>query len=234
MARHHPTAHRIPRDAEPSSDDVFVERVLETSAWAKENSRLLIVSATVVVLLLLGFLYYRSFTNRLRNSAEVQLSAIRPTVASGNAALAVRDLDAFVARFSNTPAAREARLLLGEAHLNAGQAQLAIDAVQPMANDLGDPLGVSAAFLLAGAHEAAAQPDQAVQAYTSIADDAPYDYQKVRALDAAARVRFEQGNPAAAVQLYDRILGILPIDSPERPVYQLRRGEASARVPAGS
>jgi predicted negative regulator of RcsB-dependent stress response len=234
MARHHPTAHRIPRDVPPSSDDVFVERVLETSAWAKENSRLLMVAGSVVLLLLLGFLYYRSYTTRLRNTAEAQLSAIRPTVTSGNAALAVRDLDAFVARFGNTPAAREARLLLAEAHLNAGQPQPAIEAVRDMANDLDNPLGVSAAFLLGGAYETSAQPDQAVEAYIRIADDATHDFQKVRALDAAARIRYEQGNPGAAVQLYDRILNILPEGDPERPVYLLRRGEASARAPAGT
>lgn len=234
MARHHPTAHRIPRDVQPSSDDIFVERVLETSAWAKENSRLLIVGGTVVLLLLLGFLYYRSYSTRLRNTAESQLSAIRPTVVSGNAALAVRDLEAFVARFGNTPAADEARLLLAQAQLNAGQAQQAIEPIQSMAANLDTPMGVSAAFLLGAAQEASAQQDQAVATYERIASGATHDFQKVRALDSAARVRFEQGNPGAAVQLYDRILNLLPEGDPERPVYQLRRAEAAARAPAGT
>jgi predicted negative regulator of RcsB-dependent stress response len=233
MARHHPTARRIPRDVPPATDDVFVERVLETSVWVKENTRTLVISVTVILVLLVGFLYYRSYTTRLRNTAESQLTMIRPTVASGNAALAIRDLEAFVVRFGNTPAAAEARLLLAQAHLDGGQAQQAIEQVQRMADRVNDPLGVSAAFLLAGAYEMSAQPDQAIATYMRIADGARHDFQKIRALDSAARVRFERGDAAGAVQLYDRILNLLPDTDPERPVFLLRRAEATARVPAG-
>ncbi len=234
MTRHHPTARRIPRDVQRSSDDLFVERVLGSTAWAKENSRLLTIAMVAVAVLLLGFLYYRTYSSRLREAAESQLTSIRPTVASGNAALAVRDLEAFLARYGNTPAADEARLLLAQAHLEGGQAQSAIEPVRAMAQDVDEALGVSAAFLLGAAYEASAQPDQAINTYLSVADGARHDFQKVRGLDAAARVRFEQGDAVGAVQLYDRVLGLLPDDDPDRAIYTLRRAEAAARAPAGT
>jgi predicted negative regulator of RcsB-dependent stress response len=232
MARH-PTARRVPPPP-PTADDVFIERVLETTAWAKSHTRLLVIGAATLAVLLAGFFYYRNYTTALRNRAETELTLIRPTVLSGNASLAVRDLEAFLARYGNTPTAREARLLLAQAYLESGQAQNAIQQVEPLASNVDDPLGVSAAFLLAGAQEAMAQPDRAVETYLRIADDADQTFQKQRALDAAARIRFEQGNAAAAVQLYDRLLGSIEQDNPDRPIYELRRAEAAARSQAGA
>ncbi|MCI0432447.1 MAG: tetratricopeptide repeat protein [Gemmatimonadetes bacterium] len=228
MARH-PTAHRVPRDA-PSSDDAFVARVLETSVWAKQNTRRLFIAIFAVLVLVLGISYYRNYTTRLHDRAETELTQIRPTVLSGNAALAVRDLEAFVDRFGSTPAAREARLLLAQAYLETAQPRLAIAQVQDLAAEPSDPMGFAAGLLLGAAHEALAEPDQAAEAYLRLADGARFPFQRAAALDAAARIRFEQGNAAAAVQIYDRILSLIPGNDPDRPIYELRRAEAAARA----
>jgi len=228
MARH-PVARRVQRQTtEP--DDVFVERVLETSVWARQNARLLIVAATAVVVLVSGFLYYRNYTVKLRDAAETQLSAIRQTVVSGNSALAIRDLEEYMTRFGSTDAGPEAIVLLGRAYLDNGEPQKAIDLLSDPARNLARPLGVATAVLLAAAYEAAVQEDRAVQVYLDIADRAPYEYQKHDALDNAARIRMETGDAAGAVQLYDRLLLLLDDTDPLRPVIQLRRGEAAARA----
>ncbi len=229
MARH-PTAHRVPRDTAAEAEDNFVTRVLESSAWAKENVRTLTVAAILVGVLLASITYYRNYTIRLRDRAETELTAIRPTVLSGNAPLAVRDLEGFLGRYGSSPTAREARLMLAQAYLETGQAQSAVDQVRELAEQPGQPMGFSAGMLLGAAYEALAQPDEAAAAYLRIADGARFTFQKAGALDAAARVRFEQGNPTAAVQIYDRILSLLPEDDPDRPIYELRRAEAAART----
>lgn len=228
MARH-PTSRRVQRQtSEP--DDVFVERVLETSVWARQNARILIIAVTAFVLLVSGFLYYRNYTVKLRNAAETQLSAIRQTVVSGNSALAIRDLEEYMTRFGGTEAGPEATVLLGRAYLDNGEPQKAIDLLAGPARNLASPLGVSTALLLASGYEAAVQEDRAVQVYLDIADRAPFDYQKHEALDNAARIRMETGNAAGAVELYDRLLQSLDETDPLRPVIQLRRGEAAARA----
>lgn len=228
MARH-PTARKIKRQqSEP--DDVFVERVLETSAWAKENSSRLIIGVITLIVVAGLFLYYRNFTRELRDRAETQLSAIRQTVLSGNSALAVRDLEQYLDSYGDTDAAPEARLLLGRAYLENGEPQKAIDLLTGQTANLRGPLAVPMANLLASAYEASGQADQAVTEYLRIADNAPYDYQKWDALESGARVRLQSGDPQGSVELLDRLLQAMPETDPRRQVIELRRGEAAARA----
>lgn len=231
MARH-PTAHRVPRDAS-AAEDTFIGRILGGSVWAKQNSRKLIIGVTAVAVIALGLTYYRNYTVRLRDRAETELTQIRPTVLSGNAPLAVRDLEAYLGRFGGAPAASEARLMLAQAYLETGQAQKALDQVSDMASDASAPMGFAAGMLVGAAHEALAQPDEATDAYLRVGDRARFTFQKATALDAAARVRFDQGNPTAAVQILDRVLSLIPEDDPDRPIYELRRAEAAARASSG-
>jgi hypothetical protein len=228
----HPTARRTPREAAPP-DDVFVESVLEGSVWAKQNARILTITVSTVLVIVLGFLYYRNYRSRLRDVAETQLTQIRTTLLAGNAALAINDLDTFLSRFGSTPTASEARVLLARAYLENQEPQKAIDVISSQARDLQASLGVQSAMLLADAYESAVQEDRAVEVLLRVGSGAPYDYQRRLALENAARVRLEQGNAQAAVDLYDRILKDLPIESPERSLYQLRRAEAAAKLSAG-
>jgi predicted negative regulator of RcsB-dependent stress response len=229
MARH-PGARKAQRQQQAQPDDIFVERVLESSAWAKENSTRLIIGGIALVVVVFLALYYRNYRTELRDRAETQLSAIRTTVLSGNAALAIRDLTTYMASYGDTDAGEEARLLLGRAHLDSGEPQSAIEVLSGNVGDLADPLGVPGALLLAGAYEAAGQADQAVAEYIRIADGAPHEYQRHDALEAAGRIRFQTGDPQGAVEIYDRLLGAMPDSDPQRAVIELRRAEAAARA----
>jgi predicted negative regulator of RcsB-dependent stress response len=228
----HPTARKVHRPP-PTADDVFVERVLETSAWARTHQRALIIAGVAVGALLGGTLIYRNHRANVLDNAATELTQVRQTALAGNHALAVRDLERFLDRFGDTPSAAEARLMLGEAYLDSGQPQNAIEAVGDQAADLNEPLGVPAAFLLASAFEAANQLDRAEAEYLRIAERAPLVFQKERAWDAVARLRTERGDNAGAVQAYDRLLEILPTDNQDRVVYEMRRAEVQARATAG-
>jgi tetratricopeptide (TPR) repeat protein len=224
MTPRHPTARRVQRENQPE-EDAFVAKVLETSTWARENSRLITITTIVVAIIVVGFLYYRNQRVTLRDRAETELSQVRTSALSGNAALAVRDLETFLQRFGETAAAPEARLLLGKAYIETGEPAKTVVLLKDQAADPTSSMGF----------EAAAEPDQAVATYLQIGDRAPADYQKATALENAARVRLEQGNAAGAVEIYDRILSIVPDDSPDRPVIEMRKAEAAARaLDAGS
>ena len=228
MARH-PTARRVHREA-PSSDDAFIEGVLRASAWAKERSKPLTIGAIVLVALVAGTILFRNHRAALRAAAATQLAQIRQTAQSGNDALAIRDIQTYLDQYGGTPSANEARLLLADVAIRAGQPQTAIDAVEPISRDLDEPLGTPAAFLLAASHEAAQQADRAEQIYLRIADGAPYVFQRERALDDAARIRMEQGNAAGAAEAYGWIIELLPLDDPNRAIYEMRRAEAQTRA----
>jgi predicted negative regulator of RcsB-dependent stress response len=230
----HPTARRVHRPVE-SGDDRFVAGVLESSAWAKKHGRVLIIAGVLLALLLLGFLFYRSQTAATRERAAIELERVRATLLSGNTALAANELEAFVGQYGGTPAGREARLLLGQAHLEAGQPQQAAEAVQSLARSADAPLGASAGFLLGAAHAAAGQPERAEEAYLRVAGNARFDFQRLEALDRAALLRLERGNAAGAAELYQRALDMIPEDrAGDRAVFRMRHAEAQARAQAGA
>jgi tetratricopeptide (TPR) repeat protein len=228
----HPTARRVHRPAD--ADDVFVERVLETTVWARTHQRRIVIFGVTALVLALSFLWYRNFRSTLSERAASELTTVRQTVLSGNMALAVRDLETYLETYGGTPQAREARLLLGQSYLETNQPQKAVETIQAQAGNLGDPLGPSSAFLLADAHEALGDFPRAEEVLLRIADGAPVSFQKERALDAVARIRTERGDAAGAVAAYDRLLALLSETSPDRVVYDMRRAEAQARASAGS
>ena len=223
----HPTARRVHREAD-SPDDAFVANVLEASVWAKKNSRLLLIAGIVLVVGVLGTLYYVNYRAQMREQAGARLNQVRQTVASGNPTLAARDLQTFIEQFGNTPAGDEARLLLAQVHLHANAPEKALDVAAPLAGDKDDVLGATAALLQAAAYEQAKQLEQAEQTYLSVADQAPFSYQRYQALDRAAILRMDAGNAAGAAELYRRILESAPETLPQRPLYELRLGEAEA------
>lgn len=229
MPARHPTARRIHKD-QATADDAFIARVLEISAWVKVHRRALTVGVIAIVLALATGVYYRNSRAAISTRATAELATLRQAVASGNRAVAIQDLQTFIGRFGGTPAAAEARLLLGQLQLEEGNADQAIQTLSSVADDLDHPLGASAAFLVGAAHEAANRSGDAERVYLRIADGAQFPYQRQDALDAAARIRLDRGDFAGAVALYDRLLGMLPEDAPERALYEMRRAEAQART----
>lgn len=226
MARH-PTARRVhKKHQEP--DDVFVERVLESAVWARENRNRIIAAVVILAVVVAGTLYWRYTSRATAESAALALIQLRSVAQGDNPAITIRAAEDFLVQYGGTPSGDEARLVLATAQLRANQAGAALDALNDLPDDPANPLGVSAAFLRAAAHEQNAALPQAEAIYTRIADRARFDFQKIRALDALARLRTEAGNPAGAVQAYDRILQLIPTGNPERPVYEMRRAEAEA------
>jgi hypothetical protein len=226
-----PTARRVHRD--PAPDDVFVARVLETSAWAKHNSRILVIGGIVTAVVVIGVLYFMASRQTQRAQAATQLTQVRAVSLSGNSQLAIRELEQYLARFGGTPSADEARLMLGRAYLDAGQTAQALEVIQPLRGDLGSGLGVNAALLAATAHELSQEPHRAEEIYLSLADEADYLFQRQDALDNTARIRLQRGDAAGAVEMYQRLLDITPLNNTERPIFELRLGEAQALAAIG-
>jgi predicted negative regulator of RcsB-dependent stress response len=226
MARH-PVSRRVHKQA-AQPDDIFVERVLATSLWARTHGKFLIIGVVVLVVAVVAFAVIRSTRANDRARAALEINTLRQTAQSGNPAVAIRDIQSFLSSYGGTPAAAEARLLLAQAHLQANQPLQAVEAASGQANDLDEPLGVQAAFLLGTAYENQNEYDRAEETYLRVAEDAPFDYQRVQGLENAARVRVERGNAAGAGELYDRLIALLPETSPERGVYQMRKAEALA------
>ncbi len=230
MSKKHPGAGRVHRQRH--DEDVFVESVLEGSVWAREHGRRVLIIGAVAVVLLVAFILYRNYRADLQENAASELNRVRQTVLSGNRQLAVSDLNKFIGLYGKTESGVEARTMLAQMYLAMNQPQQAVTAIQPIADDVGD--SPAAAFLLAAAYEALKQPDRAEETYLKIADDAQFGFEQREALERAAGLRLQQGNPAGAIELYDRILKSLPDDSPDRPIYEMRIAEIRVAGSAAS
>ncbi len=230
MAKH----TTVRRGAADQEEDVFVARTLEATAWASRHSQLLIVTAVALAMLIAGFFYYRNFRARIADTAAARLNEIRQTAASGNRALAEKDLETFVQKFKGTPAAAEGRVILAQTLLEEGKAQQAGNVARPLAAELDAPLGPTAAFLVAAAQEADGKGQQAEASYLHIADTAPFDYQRRDALQSAARLKTEKGDEAGAAALYQRLLKMTPDSLAQHSIYQMRLAEAQAAASDGA
>src|SRR5688572_1618382 len=233
MTTRHPTARRVHREA-AAPDDAFVAGVLESSAWAKEHSRTLIIGSIVVLVVIVGLTIFVTSRRSNAREAATALTQVRAVALSGNAELAIRDIEQFIRNYGSTPAGDEARLLLGAAYLDANQQQNAINAVENVADDLDTDVGVSAAMLIAAAHEAAGRSQEAETVLERVATGGRFLFQQQEALDNIARLRLQRGDAAGAVQAYERLLEMTPTNAAERQVYELRLGEVRAMAAAGN
>lgn len=223
----HPASRRTHAQT-VAPDDVIVAKAFEASSWARQNSRAITIGLIVLAIAAIAVVYYVNYRADLRDRASSELLEVRQVAASGDIPNAVLQLDGFVDRFDGTPAANEARLLLGQLQLAQGNAPQAVEAVQPLVDENDPLLSASAGLLLAGAYEAAGQADQAEATYLRVAESAEMEFQQREALEDAARIRVANGNTAGAVELYDRLIGMVPEGSPDRDVYQMRRAEITA------
>jgi predicted negative regulator of RcsB-dependent stress response len=231
MAKRRPVSRSRPSPSASGGDDIFVEKTLVVSNWARQNRQALTLGAIGLAALLGGALYYASYRSGHLNEAAIELERVRQNAMFGDTAAATVELRQYVESFGNTPYAAEASLLLGELYLNTGQPAEAVAALAATA-DPSDPIGVQAAVLLARAHEQAGQLDEAERVYLEVADDADLDFQIFEALADAARIRQSRGDAAGAAALYQRILDDIDETAPLRDVYRMRLEEARARAPS--
>ena len=213
------------------TDHGVLEQLLEAHAWVKAHSRSVISGTVAVGLLLAAGLYYRNYVHDLQASALVELERVRETVAGGNTSLAINDLQRFLAQYGSTKAAREARVMLATELLRVNRPQEAIETVSDLTQKPREsPLAARAALLTGAALEAQGDTAAAIQHYLRVADQMPMDYLKQDALSSAARLQALRGDYAAAAATYKRLRELVPEESVERPLYELRGAEMEARA----
>ena len=140
------------------------------------------------------------------------------------------DLQVYLERFGSTSSAGEARLTLGQVTADLGDLDAAVEVLEPIAGDVGSPLGAQAAALLAAISEDAGNLQAAEGLYERLADRARLSFLVRDALADEARLRAAQGDHEAAVDLYDRLLEEMDEGDPDRGVVEMRRAEAAAAL----
>ena len=222
--RQHPSTRRKPQTPH-EQDDAFVAGVIDFSEWTRTHRQLLTVIGVAVVLLAAGGFYYVNFQRTLLTQAVNDLESIYQTISISAFEDAKAQLGTFVDRLDGTAQAREAAILLGRLHLEAGDAAVAISVLERADLGFRDPIGIQANSLLARAYENQGRWPEAEDTFLEVADRAPFDFQIRRALDSAARARRRQQDHNGAAELYERILATFDDDDPGKGVYELRLAE---------
>ena len=209
-------------------EDAFVARMLTFSEWAQQKRGALTAGVVVAVLATAALVYYGNYRESLNTAAAAQLEELQQRLEQGDQAGAQADLQLYLERFSGTPFADEARVSLAQITASMGDPAAAAEVLEPVAGDVGTPLGAQAAGLLAAISEDQGNLQVAEGLYERLADRAELSFQVQDALADAARVKRDQGDIAGALALYDRLLEEMDESDPGRGVVEMRRAEVVA------
>lgn len=224
----------IEGSAEALADDAFVAGILEVSTFAKRHQQKLVAGGIVLALALASGWYYIGYRASLTEQAVTELERVQASIGMGDSDAARGQLQTYLERFGGTPYALEARLLLGQLNLQAGETEQAINALEPMRTSLRNPVALQGLILLAAAYEEAGRPSEAVEAYRTVAREADLDFQAHDALMNAGRLLTTQGDLAGAQSVYGGLLTELEDAHPMRGLIELRIAELAAMAEARS
>jgi predicted negative regulator of RcsB-dependent stress response len=175
-------------------------------------------------------MYYRGYRTSVTEQAITQLEQVQASVGLGEREAAKTQLYQYLDRFEGSVYALEARLVLGQLLLEDGAPDEAIDVLAPGVRALEqEPIGIQAAFLMAGAYEEAGRTEEAERLFLRIADAAELTFQLREALSGAARIRAESGDLNGAAELYEEGLATMELGDPERSFWEMRLAEVTAR-----
>ena len=222
MAKRHPGARRAQHESTDNPDDVFVAKVVEVSTWAQRNQQALTVMGVLVAIAVAGILYYGNYKRSLTQQAAQQLETVHQSISISDTEGAKVELITFLERFGGTPYEGEARLLLGDLYLTTGDSQQAQAVLEPLGSSPREPIEFQGAALLGAAYEQDGRWEEAEQTYLRIADRSELDFQIKQALSAAARIRADHGDPVGAMELYQRVLGMLDENDIDRGLFEMR------------
>jgi len=215
----------------PDSEDVVLARAIEFSQWARRHARVLIVVAVLTAVLLGAFIWYRMYQADRQASAAADFMVLEQTATQVDPAAGVADLQRFIARYDGTTYANEARVVLGQIHLQQGQPQEAVPVLEEASRRIGrSPIGAQAALLLGAAYEQAANPAAAIDSYLRVSRDARFDFERRQGLSAAAALRENTGDFAGAAELYRQLVGMSEEGTMDRSVYEMRLTENEQRA----
>jgi tetratricopeptide (TPR) repeat protein len=221
-----------PRPA-ADADDAFLARAVEVSAWARKNIQLVVGVGVLLLVLVVGLLWYRADrANRLQQAAT-EFYSVQQMAEMGEYNQVVPELTTYIQRFDGTVYAEEARVLLGHVHLNANNPAEAANTLRPFAERVGrTPVAAQGALLLGAAYEAAGDTEAAARTYIAVADRADLLIEQQEALGRAAAVRQQAGDHAGAAEVLRRLAATAEEGTFERSVFEMRLAEAEAQAAA--
>lgn len=181
----------------------FSERFVD---WFNAHRQLSYWIGTILLVAVALFVWTLSTRRRTEEIASRELQSARFAFENQNLPLAASELAKVVENYSNTNAAEEARLLLGNVRLLQGQPQQAIEALQDYAPGAGQAFRWQAYGLLGAAYENLGRFREAAEAFEKGSEAGRLDFQKAQMLSDAGRAWTAAADTAKAIAAYKKIL----------------------------
>jgi|SRR5687768_15867970 len=181
----------------------FSERFVD---WINAHRQLSYWIGTILLVAVALFVWQLSTKRRSEEIANRDLQSARFAFENQNLPLAASELAKVVENYSNTDAAEEARLLLGNARLLQGQPQQAIEVLRDYAPGAGRAFRWQAYGLLGAAYENLGRFREAAEAYENGSEAGRLDFQKAQLLSEAGRAWTSAGDTTKAIAAYRKIL----------------------------
>jgi len=206
---------------EELEEDQFLAWVLEAVEYVKERSQLFIGAAAAIVVAILAIAYVQSAREEARVEANTLLGQAIMADEGGQLDEVVRHCEQLTTRYSGTPAAAQATVLLANRYFAQGRYSDAERLYQAYLDDYGE-IGVleyAAWTGLAACYEAQGDAQRAGEQYLSYATRRGDDMQAALALLDAARCFAAAGDRARARESLKRVtrdFGSAPVASRAR------------------
>ena len=216
--------------ARPAIADADADSVLD---FFRQNSRLLVIAAVIVVAAGLGLWFYTQSRRIRAENAERTLMSAQQSLAQNNVPLAQNDLQTVVSRYNGTPAAAQAGVLLAQIHYDQGQYQQGIDVLSRIVDTrAAEPSRSAILALLGDGYLELGQPAEAANRYRAAAENTSFEADRDVYRSYASRALVAAGDTSAAVAIWRELA-----DDPQSPVAaeaRVRLGELTASPLRGS
>ncbi len=161
---------------------------IDWGQWIQKNGRNLAVGGAIVVLVALGFWWYRVSSARKEAFAATALDQARASAEAGNLPLAASDLSKVIEQFKGTRAGDQAAIVLAQVRLLQGQNAVAVSGLKEFLSGSHPAWVLASGYgMLGAALEQQHQDRDAGAAYLKAADKAPLDFLKAQYLIDAGR-----------------------------------------------
>ncbi|MFQ5746457.1 MAG: tetratricopeptide repeat protein [Gemmatimonadota bacterium] len=219
-----------------NTQDAILSRLDEAAGWIQAHTRTFTIGLVVVIGLVAAGFYYTRYRAGVEEQAAVQLAQLRLAAVSDNPDAVRTALQEYLTQFGATPEAAEARVLLADMELRRDSLGAAIAALEPVAEaSVASPVGYAAASMLAAIYEQADRSEDAIRILGAVAEGAPFEFQRRRALSEQARLLAEQERYGEAADILARLVASSGADAgDEFDALRERLGEVRARAAAGA
>lgn len=181
------------------------DRSESAAEWLILHKQRVVMGLVAITILFGGAWFYRRSNQIKAERAEAAYFQARQAMASGNAALALSDLQNLVTRYEGTPGAAQASLTIAQIHYDQGKFREGMAALEKAATSRPEELASSIHMMMGAGYEGLKQFDKAASEYRTAAELTRFPNDASSFNASAARAFMAGGKPDSARAIWAKL-----------------------------